>query len=88
MSKPTTIRLDDVREEIEYIKDMFGLKGTFGEDTIAIKIAIIYTKNVIHNQFGAKLADIFTRVARRQTKDLFQKQPKTIKKGNTEIEPD
>lgn len=69
MSKPTSIRLDDVRPELEEIKKVFGLVGTHGEDTIAIKKAIIFTKNVLHNFFGDDLARVFTHTTRKEIKE-------------------
>ncbi len=55
-----SVRLNqEERAELEYIKRIFGTNKQYGEDSRTIKLCITFTKNVIHNLFGEKLAHCF-----------------------------
>lgn len=45
----------------EWLKDFFGLRDTFGEESQTIKTAEIVAYNVLRGTFGDNLKDIFKR---------------------------
>ena len=54
-TKGTSIRLDDVQEELDYVKNIFGIDNT----SKIVKLCVIFTKNVVQNFFGDKLHKVF-----------------------------
>lgn len=55
-----SIRLnDEEKAELEYVKRIFGTSKQYGEDSRTLKLCVTFTKNVIHNLFGDKLAHCF-----------------------------
>ena len=55
-TKGTSIRLDDVQEELDYVKNIFGIDNT----SKIVKLCVIFTKNVVQNFFGDKLHKVFS----------------------------
>jgi len=55
-----TIRLNkEERQQLERIKLIMNLKGTFGEDSKAIKGSMNFTENVAHRLFGGNIGGLF-----------------------------
>jgi len=48
-------------DQLDQLKEIFGLRGTYGEDSRAIQLAINFTINVILRLFGRDLRAMFIR---------------------------
>jgi len=48
-------------EQLDRLKAIFGLIGTFGSDTRTIQLSLNFTENVILRLFGSDLKALFTR---------------------------
>ena len=65
MTNQITIRMnEEERLRHEWIKDFFGFRDKFGEDSQTIKQAEIITYNVMRLFFGDKMKQIFQRDSR------------------------
>ena len=65
MSKIKQFRPDE--EDLlrfEWIKDFFGFRDKFGEDSQTLKQAIVVSYNVLQTFFGDNIKDIFQRGSR------------------------
>jgi len=81
---PTTLRLNDEDKLIHnWLKDFFGFRDLYGEDSQTLKQAEIVAYNVLRNTFGDKLSDIFKRESRDRLIEIRAIQKERIKKGNT-----
>lgn len=69
----------------EWLKDFFGFRDLYGEDSQTIKQAEIVAFNVLHNTFGDQLRDIFKRKALDQLKEIRAIQSLRAEKSKTNI---
>jgi hypothetical protein len=67
----------------EWIKDFFGFRGVYGENSQTIKQAEIVAYNVLRTMFGDNLRDIFKRESRDRLMQMRAIQQENIRKSNT-----
>jgi len=69
MSKPTTIRLDDIREDLDLIKRKFHFEDVYGEDKATIKVAVKFLSSVLQSPFHTYLDVLISNI----TKEIWKK---------------
>ena len=69
MGRPTTIRLDDIRDDLEVIKRRFHFEDVYGEDKATIKVAVKFLSSVLQSPFHTYLDTLISNI----TKEIWQK---------------
>lgn len=83
----TTIRFNEEDKVIhEWLKDFFGFRKIYGEDSQTLKQAEIVAFNVLRNTFGDQLKDIFKRNSLDQLQEIREIQQIRIKKSRTKTQ--
>lgn len=71
MSETINLRLNEQEQLIhDWLKDFFGFREVYGEESQTIKQAEIVAYNVLRNTFGDNLKDIFKRESLTKLKEI------------------
>jgi len=82
-----TLRFNEEEKEIhEWLKDFFGFRGVYGEDSQTLKQAERTAFNVLRGLFGDQLKDIFKRKSLDQLQEIREIQKLRIKKSKAKTE--
>lgn len=79
---PTKFNEEELNQH-EWLKDFFGFRDVFGEDSQTIKQSETFAFNVLRNFFGNNLKDMFKRESRDTLIELRAIQREKMRKGNT-----
>jgi hypothetical protein len=79
------LRLNEEEQKVhDWLKDFFGFRNLFGEDSQTLKQAETVAFNVLRTFFGEELKDIFKRDSRERLTEIRALQKEKIRKGLTE----